>query len=118
MKTIFLLLIGLFLTTSANADIWKKMFKVEKVSNTNEDQFRYGFQMGYQDALNGQTNYLPDNTPFVRGYFEGRRQAFQDLMIRSGYFNQNNVIIINDPRKGVDFPFPEKEAKLYQGGMQ
>lgn len=113
---LFLGLTFIFLTfSSVQADIWKKIFKVETVSTSNEDQFRYGFQIGYQDAMNGQTNYLPDKTPFVRGYFEGRKQAFQDLMIRSGYFNQNNVIIINDQKRNMYIPI-EDQAYMYQKG--
>lgn len=92
-KVIF---ICLFLISSAQADFWSKMFhKVD--SNNPREMAEYGFQVGYQDAMNGQTNYAPSRDPFVQGYYEGRRTAIQDMMIQQRIEAQqypSNIIVI------------------------
>jgi hypothetical protein len=84
------ILVLCLLSSLASADIWSKMFKFQRVQNTPQSMFNYGFQVGYQDAMNGVTNYSPSRDPFVQGYFEGRRNAIYDMMIqeRNAYHQQ------------------------------
>lgn len=102
---LFALCILAMVPSSVNADMWSKMFKVKKVQNNPQDLYEYGQQVGYNDALNGERNYRPTNEPFVRGYYNGQRQAIYDSQQR--YYDehpdqmpQQPVIIIYPDNRG------------------
>lgn len=91
-----LLILSVFITLSY-ADIWKKMFHVERVESSPQAQYEYGFKVGYDEAMNGQPVIIqPSYDSYGQGYIDGRSKALNDIRRMNGeYLNQPTYIIVN-----------------------
>lgn len=98
-----ILLILLFISVSSYADIWKKMFNVERVDSTPQAQYEYGFRVGYNEAINGEPVVVqPSYDAYGKGYVDGRSRAYYDIRRMNGIqMNEQPIIIINSDQQSA-----------------
>lgn len=99
MKIVLLSII--MLVSFLHADIWKKMFHVERVDSSPKAQYDYGFRVGYDEVMNGQPVVIqPSYDYYGTGYIDGRSKAYYDIRrMNGGLYQEQPVIIMVNPHE-------------------
>lgn len=85
------------LVSFLHADIWKKMFQVERVDSSPKAQYDYGFRVGYDEVMNRQPVIQPGYDYYGKGYIDGRSKAHYDIRRMNGLYQEQPVIIMVNP---------------------